>query len=150
MISQDSFFRFKNVWKLSVSTQIILVTALLLIRVLQSYLGNLGMIRDFPKVVAILAPIYEEIFFRGFILIALMKRFGNRKAIIVSSILFGLWHLKNISALNRHDLILQISYATLFVGPVTAYLATKTKTIWIGVILHFINNIVFPYLPKII
>jgi len=92
MISQDSFFRFKNVWKLSVLTQIILVTALLLIRVLQSYLGNLGMIRDFPKVVAILAPIYEEIFFRGFILTALMKRLVTEKPLLFHqfSLVFGI------------------------------------------------------------
>jgi len=39
------------------------------------------------------------------------------------------------------DLAYQMIYATLVVGPLLGYMALKAKTIWPGVILHYLNNI---------
>jgi hypothetical protein len=35
----------------------------------------------------------------------------------------------------------QLLYTTLIFGPVTAVLALKTRTIWPGAILHYLNNL---------
>lgn len=87
------------------------------------------------------APIFEELIFRGWILGELRKRHSAMKALVYSSVLFGLWHLKNIFYFDLEDLAYQMIYAAVIVGPMLAWLTLKTKTLWPGVILHYINNI---------
>jgi len=40
-------------------------------------------------------PIFEELFFRGFVQTAFKKRFGNIVSILVTAMIFTLWHYKN-------------------------------------------------------
>jgi hypothetical protein len=94
-----------------------------------------------PDVWILFVPITEEILFRGLILGALEIAYGPVRAVVISSIFFGLWHLKNIFWLTEYQLIHQMLYTSLIFGPVTAILALKTRTIWPGVILHYLNNI---------
>jgi uncharacterized protein len=89
-------------------------------------------------------PIYEEIIFRGFILGALLAHTSRTRAIVFSSFLFGIWHLKNIFYDPIPQVAYQVAYATLFIGPLFAFLAIRTRTIWPGVILHFLNNLLAP------
>ena len=63
-------------------------------RVLDSTSGA-GLIVLFVLIV-VLAPIIEELFFRGLLLRAIERRFGSGWAIAGSSILFGLSHLQGI------------------------------------------------------
>jgi membrane protease YdiL (CAAX protease family) len=86
-------------------------------------------------------PIYEEVIFRGFILSAVLTLYPVFIAIVVSSLLFGLWHLKNIFVFSRRELILQIVCTTVILGPITALLTVYTGTIWIAVIVHYFNNL---------
>ena len=94
-----------------------------------------------PDVWILFVPITEEILFRGLILGALEIAYGPARAVAVSSLLFGLWHLKNVFWLTDHQLIHQMLYTGLIFGPMTAVLALKTRTIWPGVILHYLNNL---------
>ena len=94
-----------------------------------------------PDVWILFVPITEEILFRGFILGALEIAYGPVRAVVISSLFFGLWHLKNVFWLTDYQLIHQMLYTGLVFGPVTASLALKTRTIWPGVILHYLNNI---------
>ncbi len=80
--------------------------------------------------VGIVAPIAEEIVYRGFALRALAP-FGKKLAILTSAIMFGLAHA------NIH----QIFYATA-VGLVLAYVASE-YSIWWSIALHLFNNLVF-------
>jgi membrane protease YdiL (CAAX protease family) len=82
---------------------------------------------------------------RGLLLTALTKFYSVRNSIIISSMLFGLWHVKNIVYLSPHDMVIQALYAGLIIGPVLAYLAVKTRSIWFGVMLHYLNNILAPF-----
>jgi membrane protease YdiL (CAAX protease family) len=93
-----------------------------------------------PEVWILFVPITEEILFRGFILGALEIAYGPVRALVISSLVFGLWHLKNVFWLTEYQLIHQMLYTTLVFGPITAALALKTRTIWPGVILHYLNN----------
>ena len=81
--------------------------------------------------VAILPAMCEEFVHRGMILGGTSKAIGYKKAIILSSVLFGLMHL-NIS---------QVFYATIL-GLLMGLVATMTRSIWPAVILHFTNNFV--------
>lgn len=78
---------------------------------------------------ALLAPISEEILFRGLIL-RTMKPFGKRFAIFGSAFLFGLFHGN----------LLQTPYAFL-VGLVLGYVTIEYSIGW-AVALHMFNNLV--------
>lgn len=74
------------------------------------------------------APILEEILFRGFVLRSLQK-FGNVFAILISGILFGLFHGN-----------LEQTIPTALGGIVLAYIAVKSNSIVPCVVAHFFNN----------
>ena len=78
---------------------------------------------------AFLAPISEEVFFRGFVLRTL-KPFGKRFAIFGSAVLFGLFHGN----------LLQTPYAFLM-GLVLGYVTVEYSIGW-AVALHMFNNLV--------
>lgn len=78
---------------------------------------------------SILAPITEEIFFRGYILRSL-RPYGKRFAILGSAFLFGLFHGN----------LLQTPYAFL-IGLVLGYVAMEHNILW-AIALHMFNNLV--------
>lgn len=82
--------------------------------------------------VCILAPIFEEILFRG-ILFRGMLQYGMNPvvAILTSSILFGMAHMNPWQFLGAGVL-----------GAVFAYVYYRTKSLWICVVLHALNNTV--------
>lgn len=76
----------------------------------------------------VVAPILEEILFRGLILRSLQK-FGNTFAIIVSSVLFGLFHGN-----------LQQTIPVMVASVVLGMVAIRTNSLWPSVIIHSVNN----------
>lgn len=78
----------------------------------------------------IVAPVAEEIVYRGFVLRALTP-YGKKLAILASALMFGL----------AHGNIHQIFYAAT-VGLVLAYIASE-YSIWWSIALHLINNLIF-------
>lgn len=78
---------------------------------------------------AILAPVAEEVLFRGYVLRSL-RPYGKRFAILCSGILFGLFHGN----------LLQTPYAILM-GLVLGYVAVEYSIRW-AVVLHMFNNLV--------
>ena len=78
---------------------------------------------------ALLAPIAEELLFRGYILRGL-RPFGKRFAIFGSAFLFGLFHGN----------LLQTPYA-FFVGLVLGYVTVEYSIGW-SIVLHLFNNLV--------
>jgi membrane protease YdiL (CAAX protease family) len=82
-------------------------------------------------VVAVVAPIVEEIFFRGLILRSLQRRMSTGWAIVVSAALFGAAHLQ------------PLQFPALFVfGLVAAILATRTGRLGPGIWAHVAFNAV--------
>ena len=71
----------------------------------------------------------EEFLFRGVVL-SNLSPYGNRSAIIISAILFGLMH-QNVG---------QIIY-TIVAGLFLGYIYVRTHSIWGCVLLHFVNNL---------
>lgn len=77
----------------------------------------------------IVAPVAEELLFRGIILPACLQWVRPTGAIIVSSVLFALLH-------NQGGV-----FITLFIlGLLAGYFAWKNNSIWPAVVLHFLNN----------
>ena len=79
--------------------------------------------------VGIIAPILEEWLFRGIILAALLRRYEPRKAIIWSAVIFGIAHL------NPWQFI-----AAFIIGCAMGWLFWRTRSIWIGIFMHWANN----------
>lgn len=84
--------------------------------------------------IGILAPLAEELVFRGAILRKLLSVFGENKhwiAIIISAVIFGLVHLN----------IPQFVHAAL-IGLLLGWMYYRTKSIIPGVLFHWVNNTV--------
>ncbi len=81
--------------------------------------------------VAILPPIFEELAFRGFLFNQLQKVASNKVTIIATAFLFALIHLSFISVIWIFPF-----------GLLLGYLRSKFNTLWLGMIIHFIHNLV--------
>ncbi len=78
---------------------------------------------------ALVAPIIEEIIFRGLILNELKKVMTVTGAVILQGILFGVYHLQ----------VIQGAYAILF-GILMGLAYVWTKSIWSSIIIHVMIN----------
>lgn len=92
----------------------------------------------FPVIVA---PIIEEVLFRGIILQGFLTRYSPVRAIIFSSLLFGIWHLSIPQMISGTAL-------GIFVG----WIFIRTKSLTVAIVCHSIANalLVGNITPKII
>jgi membrane protease YdiL (CAAX protease family) len=79
--------------------------------------------------VVIVAPVTEEIFFRGLLLRGFLKRYSPAKAIVVSTLLFSLAHLSPA----------QLA-ATIGLGLYLGWLYHRTRNLWLPILAHAANN----------
>jgi len=79
--------------------------------------------------VAVLAPIVEEFFFRGVLHNWFRGRLPALVAIVLSGVLFGLAHLDPLSAISNIIMGLVLS---------TAY--EYSRSLWVPMLIHFVNN----------
>jgi membrane protease YdiL (CAAX protease family) len=86
----------------------------------------------------VLAPFYEELAFRGFILNALSKYMPLWYAIVLSGLLFGALHAVSGPATQFLTVGLPLAVG----GVVLAYVYTTTKCFWANVITHATFNAV--------
>ena len=78
---------------------------------------------------AILAPLVEEIFFRGFLFQGFRARYGWVPGMLLSSAIFALAHLDPVAFIP-----------TFILGCVLAYLYQRSNSIWPSVTLHVLVN----------
>ncbi len=93
-------------------------------------------------VVGISPAIAEEFAFRGFLFGTLKDKYKPWVAIVVSAVLFGAYHMNLLQFVGG-----------LMMGIGLGYVAYKSGSIWIGVIMHFINNglsVIFQYNPELV
>jgi len=79
---------------------------------------------------AIISPIYEEIFYRGFLYRWLRTRIGFSGAILLSSIIFTVIHIPTYNTMP----------VNFFSGIIFALAYEKTGSIWTSVIIHGSTN----------
>jgi len=78
---------------------------------------------------AVVAPIVEEIFFRGFLFQGFRQKYGWVSAIIISSAIFSAAHLDPVSFIP-----------TFVMGCVLAYVYHRSNSVWPGIIFHAAIN----------
>jgi uncharacterized protein len=76
--------------------------------------------------ITLIAPVIEEVLFRGLLLTSIAVRWDVKKAVFISSVIFGLYHFDIIGS-------------TIF-GIVAAVLYLKTKSLFLPITLHITNN----------
>ncbi|MCG8541725.1 MAG: CPBP family intramembrane metalloprotease [Clostridia bacterium] len=79
--------------------------------------------------ICIIAPVFEEIIYRGIILEQLSKRYSITTSIIVSGLIFGLIHF------NLHQ-----SVNAFFIGLILGFIYIKTNSLLLCMFWHFANN----------
>jgi uncharacterized protein len=78
---------------------------------------------------AVLAPLVEEIFFRGFLFQGFRAKYGWVSSMLLSSLIFAIAHLDPVSLIP-----------TFVLGNLLAYLYQRTNSVWPGVLLHVLVN----------
>ncbi len=96
-------------------------------RIFDNHFGFWG---TFAKVV-ILAPIVEEILFRGIIMHGLMRNYRGWYAVLLSGILFSFFHLNPW----------QMTY-TFFLGLLLGWVMLRTRSLPLAILIHALNNLV--------
>ena len=93
-------------------------------------------IHAFCKVVAFLfiaitPPVFEELAYRGFLFNQLEKVTSPQTTIILTAFIFALVHFSIISLLWIFPF-----------GLLLGYLRYKYNTLWLGIVIHFIHNLI--------
>lgn len=78
---------------------------------------------------AFLPAVTEELLFRGVIFNSFNKKYNTFVAILISALVFGIYHMNWLQGI----------FAFLL-GIILAYSYLKSGSIWVPIILHFINN----------
>lgn len=81
----------------------------------------------------VIAPIVEEMFFRSFLYQAFRKKYGVTLGIMISALLFGLFHFSFLVVLPVYFLI----------GVLLGYVFEKFQSVYPSMMLHALNNLVF-------
>ena len=93
-------------------------------------------------VVGICPAIAEEFAFRGFLFGTLKEKWNPWIAIVISAVLFGAYHMNMLQFIGGF-----------MMGIGIAYVAFRSGSIWVGCMMHFINNglsVIFQYYPNIL
>jgi membrane protease YdiL (CAAX protease family) len=84
---------------------------------------------------ALFAPVFEEIFYRGFVFPFLQSKINSFLGIVLASLFFGLSHFVNIGNAS----ILLVLF--IFYGFVLTFIRYKTNSLIPPIIVHFIHNV---------
>ena len=85
--------------------------------------------------ISVLGPILEELLFRGAITKELLRRYSPAKAILLSGLIFGIFHL------NPAQII-----SACLIGFLLAWLYCKTRSLMACILIHIMNNGLSVYL----
>jgi len=77
----------------------------------------------------VLAPITEELIFRGFILPPLLEKWGFKWGVVIAAFIFSVAHLQ-----------IQAGIILFLMGALLCVLYIRTQSLWPGIIFHSINN----------
>ncbi|MEJ2737923.1 MAG: type II CAAX endopeptidase family protein [Anaerolineae bacterium] len=78
----------------------------------------------------LLAPVAEELFFRGFLYTALRQRLGIAAAVTISSLVFAIGHIDALGVVA----------ASFIIGIALALAYEYTRSLWVAIAIHAFNN----------
>lgn len=89
--------------------------------------------------VAVMAPLTEEVYFRGIVLGWMRRHWGMAWAIGLSSLVFGAMHLKWLMPGGTSGMVSTVELVAM--GVLLALVAVRTGSLWTSVITHAVNNL---------
>lgn len=78
---------------------------------------------------AILAPVMEEVLFRGILLESVREKYSSGRAIVVSALMFGVIHVIPQQVVNAF-----------VIGLILGFIYVRTDSLWPVIIIHALNN----------
>jgi len=81
--------------------------------------------------IVVLAPVFEELIFRGIILNGLLQQYSPVKSIVLSSFLFGVMHLNPWQFISAFT-----------IGLFSGWVYYKTRKLSLSILIHFVNNLI--------
>ncbi|MBT2644725.1 CPBP family intramembrane metalloprotease [Bacillus sp. ISL-41] len=87
--------------------------------------------------------VFEELIFRGALLYIVIRKWGARTGIILSAIVFGIYHWFSFGVVGNIVLMLVVFLMTSISGLVWAYAFEKSKSMMLPIGLHLGWNFVF-------
>ena len=96
--------------------------------------------------------LYEELIFRGALLYIAIQKIGEKRAVWLSAICFGIYHWFSMGAFGNWVVMTYLFVGTGIMGYIFALAYAKTKSLYLPIGLHFgwnlVNNIVFSQGPN--
>jgi len=93
-------------------------------------------------VFTIIVGINEELYFRG-ILVRRMRKIGAHKAIVIASVIFGVYHLANAIGGYKQPVYVLLQIVVAFVmGLVFAEIVVITRSLWPVIVFHFAHDFI--------
>ena len=84
---------------------------------------------------AVSPAVFEELFFRGYLFSALATKLNARNTILISALLFGLFHVVTAGALGTQRFV-----PSTFLGIVLGWVCWRTGSVLPGIVLHTCHN----------
>ena len=146
-LAPGDLLAFRRAGVVTVAAQVATIVALYVATILLTHREYIAQGTVFgypgPGFVVLFAPIVEEVVFRGWILGQMAARLSRLSALIGSSLLFGLYHLRNVYWLETGPLVRSMAFTGLVLGPILGYVALRFRTLWPAVILHGVHNLAY-------
>lgn len=139
LVKKDNYFKVRCTSKTCI-TYIIIVTLILSVINLFPFDLSIGITTLSVLFTMLFVGLIEELIFRGCIYKICDEKWGDQKAVILSSVLFGLIHIINVLNDDILMVVLQMVYATC-IGIVYAMLMYKKQGIILCILAHAIINI---------
>ena len=99
----------------------------------------------------LMSVLYEELIFRGALLYILIRRIGPVKAMLISSIAFGIYHWFSYQQLGNYQQMVITFVSTGTFGLLLAYAYFKTSSLFVPIAIHLgwnlVNGFVFSQGP---
>ena len=107
---------------------------------IQQALDTLGAMKQAPPLLLIttlaLTPaVIEELCFRGFLFSALLKVLSPGRVIVLTAVIFGMFHV-----LTGNALLIERFIPTTLLGLVLGWIAYRTGSVIPGIVMHFTHN----------
>lgn len=86
-------------------------------------------------VIVVVAPIYEELVFRGLIWSAIAEQFDRQRGVIIASIISSIL----FAAIHTQYELFEMS-AIFVLALIFCYVRVKSNSLWLPILLHILNN----------
>ncbi|MDE6313618.1 MAG: CPBP family intramembrane metalloprotease, partial [Lachnospiraceae bacterium] len=90
---------------------------------------------------SIFVGIMEELIFRGCLFRGIEEKYNTQKAVVVTGIIFGLFHLSNLVSTPIYYVVLQVIYASA-IGILFAVIFSMTDSLFLCIGIHFLVDMI--------